>query len=712
MFKDNKFGDIFPTRTGASTGTSNERKMLDAIGGSDSYRTRIQNNADGSTTVLRTKNGMPQFSTTGFINAVDKCPDLYMESGVIDLVNTSESGGGVSGVWYAGTAASVDKWVGKVSNKNGKQGELRNTPVVTTQQISKAVPENSNNKKRVMQSVPASLYTGKMRKYVQALYGRDYASEPFPLNAEVTGVIAPYLSYNIDLGEGGYEKVYLTGNTGIYTDSEYRFWLVGINDSVIRICLLVCDTCTEKLRPLLKTATGDEYERIESYVLSMSRPSGSAFNLMLNVPALTAFGYGWHFNWSGTCADIVNVDSAYNPYGVGGGGTMYISTHYRINITRSTDAGMRFPDDSANWRATLETVEGPVEWKNRTHTDVISHPSWAQGMQFIFNGHSSSAGYTFGSEAPFYCFYNRDTLKVCRYSYVQPVTSSEAYANPPEWGNTGTDSNGMRIDFGEHTRRNFQQVTASSTISIGGVSQVAYQTTRIGSQTRGTYTWDGTCSGFGGGYIPTGSQGWYYLNTSNQVANYAERGFVDGPGWQLQNATADVHVEWSSWYFTESDQACVCCAVAFYDAEAAYVVADHISSIERTSPVTASTSGPNAAISSVQQTKFDGNLVYTGKFGGQNYGGTSLWTWVYGYDPMPTTVTETRDGTLVCGRGNYEVDTSLLDFGSMHQPNDFYGFSKFGVLTSAGVEYAYGFAVAPSTLPFSELHPLSLVGWV
>ncbi len=63
-FSDEKFGTLFPTRDGVATGAASERKMLDAIGGADSFRTRIQNNADGSTTMLRTKNGQPQFSTT------------------------------------------------------------------------------------------------------------------------------------------------------------------------------------------------------------------------------------------------------------------------------------------------------------------------------------------------------------------------------------------------------------------------------------------------------------------------------------------------------------------------------------------------------------------------------------------------------------------------------------------------------------------------
>ena len=39
------------------------RSMIDGIGGTQGFRTKIVQNADGSTTMLRTKNGMPQFFT-------------------------------------------------------------------------------------------------------------------------------------------------------------------------------------------------------------------------------------------------------------------------------------------------------------------------------------------------------------------------------------------------------------------------------------------------------------------------------------------------------------------------------------------------------------------------------------------------------------------------------------------------------------------------
>ena len=63
-YDDDKFGRIWPTRQGNAIGGARERQMLDAIGGSEGFRTRYSYNADGSTTEMRTKDGMPQFVTT------------------------------------------------------------------------------------------------------------------------------------------------------------------------------------------------------------------------------------------------------------------------------------------------------------------------------------------------------------------------------------------------------------------------------------------------------------------------------------------------------------------------------------------------------------------------------------------------------------------------------------------------------------------------
>lgn len=55
---------FFPTRFGSPQGHATERKMLDAVGGFDGIRTKIRTNPDGSTTILKTRGGMPVFTTT------------------------------------------------------------------------------------------------------------------------------------------------------------------------------------------------------------------------------------------------------------------------------------------------------------------------------------------------------------------------------------------------------------------------------------------------------------------------------------------------------------------------------------------------------------------------------------------------------------------------------------------------------------------------
>ena len=703
-FDDKKFGTIFPVRDGVSTGAANERRMLDSIGGSDSFRTRIQNNADGSTTMLRTKNGMPQFTTTQPLSETDSCPDLYMESGVIDLVNTSEAGGGVVGTWFSGVASTATKWLGRVSNKVAHRGELRNNPTIGYSQDSKAVPASSQLKKRVMAAVPASLYTGKMRLYVQSMYGREYVSSTFPLdiNAGTVG-LAPSLIYHVPVSNGSTD-VSLTGNAGIYTDSEYRHWLVGINETQISIMLLICDACTEKLRALLKTISGDEHERIESYILSRSQPSGSPFYIPLTVPTLYQFGYGWHFNWSGAKVDIVQVDSVYNP---DGGGIKYQSTHRRITLHRQETVLMVFPNDYEHWSATIEVVES-AEWKNRTHSDVISYPDWVYGAQYIHDGHGSRPGNNFGSAAPFYCFYLRDELQVCRYSYMPPVDSSISIADPVTFSPSGNW--GMAINYNTHTYKKASRTDWSVSISVGGTELIGNYYSESGFRATGAYVWNGTVDAWDSYPGQAGVTFGYYH--SDGYPDVAEDRYHVAVGTVSFSNRADVSLTITKETdYSESASGYVMCVIPFYDAESAYVMKGEGTTATAGGRSESSASGNNVWQYSVREVRDSGvGLIDRSFFGGSNYADMSP-TYTSLPDSNPVS-TSSYEGDLVCAFGTLPVDVSQVDFSDMKQPADFFGFSQFMVRTSAGKNYVSGFAV-PSNLPdFPVWHPSSIVGWV
>lgn len=63
-YDDKDFLTFFPTRQGGAQGAAAERMMIDSVGGAMSIRTRIRSNPDGSTTMLKTRGGMPEFTTT------------------------------------------------------------------------------------------------------------------------------------------------------------------------------------------------------------------------------------------------------------------------------------------------------------------------------------------------------------------------------------------------------------------------------------------------------------------------------------------------------------------------------------------------------------------------------------------------------------------------------------------------------------------------
>lgn len=83
-YKKDDLGVVFPTRTGDSQGAAAERKMLDAVGGSDGIRKQERIHDDGAVTRLATRAGNPEFITT---KAPDKMCWKYsatINSGFVD----------------------------------------------------------------------------------------------------------------------------------------------------------------------------------------------------------------------------------------------------------------------------------------------------------------------------------------------------------------------------------------------------------------------------------------------------------------------------------------------------------------------------------------------------------------------------------------------------------------------------------------------------
>lgn len=429
-YDDEKLGRLFPTRTGDATGTANERKMLDALAGSDSIRTKTQRFEEGkkvTTTRLRTRAGNPEFITE-ITDDDDEQEEIYMDTGAVDLLSIAPDNplSGESAPLYYGTIQrtyyDLKKLLGKLIPPSLKS---RKPPVegVAGKSFKKKEGADLIGKKECAAKCPPSMFTGKARLYAQAQYGR--ALKDWKWTLDIPLGLSPRLQH--DNGS------VINTNSGIYTDAEYKHWLVTIHPGGALITKMVRD---DKVKPLVRHLRNPDkaadWKKIEAYILAYSTPSEDVnFNIDIpGAPAPQMLGYGWKFNWLGDKADIIEHSE---------GAPTHRSTHFRLTIKRDTTRYIpsnvpALEAEKQRWSVALSTVEGPVTWHNSRYNQVIAHPEWLFNNLWIFG---TSGGGSDCVGIPVYCFYRDDNvLEVFRYSFTGK-TSQIKYqrtATPSTWG--------------------------------------------------------------------------------------------------------------------------------------------------------------------------------------------------------------------------------------------------------------------------------------
>lgn len=609
---------IMRTRVGPSQGDATERQMLDAIDDTGNFRTRKIIHPDGSETRMRTRGGMPDFITTEVPLEEETTCTMKLDNGVVDLISAS----------FLGTAAG-----------DSDDGVLHRTDFV--QQHITAKPENqidgtihppaalgkspddnlpaksfahvdygttSYDKKRKAVLCPSSIFTGKMRTYIQALYGRHDFADFLMLPEVPESMPCVYIDQTGVFGDeenptGG--AVRLDTNCGIYTDpATCKHYLISIAGAVTKVYRLRATVCAEKLRKKLTstTTTLGEKARVEAYILSQSFPVTSEDEITTLVsPDLPRYsmGYGWHFSYDGTKCDMVVTE--YFGYGENR------STHYRLTFS--------FDPISGYWTLSPSVVEGPTNWKNYRHQHVIAYPSWDYSGLVKFGANGAVQPY---GDAPFYCFYTRDgfddagegalsltmnsTLKPCRYSAVASTTPTGAtrtpeYMNPNNLYVFGSDAADYRR-WNAYEQKNY-------TVSCGGASVQAKDASfsklcDTHSSAVADWSWSGSGGFFTGTYegpgdysVPTGqgvpdncTKGWTYTpyEGSVYVCRQVEGQSNGGPYEQvtghvdrtnyLGDSMGPTASTWTDETFTSSENysAAFVIVVPFDDAEALYML--------------------------------------------------------------------------------------------------------------------------------------------
>lgn len=332
-FDDKFLGTIFPTREGVASGQSNERTMLDRIGGANQVRTKLRENNDGSITRLKTRFGMPEFVTEGGESGEENVSAgaAYLESGQLEwsypapLSPTRYD----PALWHF-IGGSSGRYLGKIEVSDGSS---RNKGLLSEGMSSQAIGyppstdpvedaaskelygETTVMKKMVVGIFPASIFSGRLRQFIQAQYGAaESVSPPFPFYVDAVGT-DPILVYS----HGGTEiqfTHYPHDSVGLICTPSFDYWLVkiqldGVPNFKVTVWPLTFTAVGKSIRRILKSSalTPTAKIKLESYLLAQATITTTAPRVIGTFSGGAhaigwSMGYGWKFNSSGLKAAI------------------------------------------------------------------------------------------------------------------------------------------------------------------------------------------------------------------------------------------------------------------------------------------------------------------------------------------------------------------------------------------------------------------------
>lgn len=334
---DDEQSKIFPTRhsdsrsDGGAMGASQERQMRASVPDTNSFNTRFMTNADGSTTRLRTRGGMCEYVTEQLATTTPKKnPEkVYMESGQLEYTWPGEGNPtrSYSAKWHFLDIDPSGNYLGYIRYQNPSDiGTQNNDPALSESMDSLAVgyPKKTTNeaddasreayanatiaKKMIMSMFPASLYSGKMRLFMQAQYGaKESNNNPLGLKAAGSSFVLTYTRTNVELTLG----LWAHNSPGIFTavdlNGDTSFWLLSVTTTQFTAYPIKQDDAGKELLKTYNSSTVTDRTKLEPYIFAhsfISLTEGTIYPIS-GMPAGAPLAYGWKFNSTGSKASIV-----------------------------------------------------------------------------------------------------------------------------------------------------------------------------------------------------------------------------------------------------------------------------------------------------------------------------------------------------------------------------------------------------------------------
>lgn len=233
---------------------------------------------------------------------------------------------------------------------------------VTIEQFHSTTPDfrqGVQNRKDAQTYFPPSVFGGKMRMYVQSIYGSkrtDYSyTEP---------LVGTKLNGDLTIDGEEYNPYRGTTTHWIYTTDEYEYFLMSLSSGTVTATQMELSKQGDRLRRwLLDESLGaEETRRVEGYLLSTTSlgDTVTVASASDTAPANShgsAPIYGWHWNMAGTEGQIVAMSQV----------DEHSAEATHLKMTASLNTGERENDEdywkeSTAWSFTTTAEEGPTEF--------------------------------------------------------------------------------------------------------------------------------------------------------------------------------------------------------------------------------------------------------------------------------------------------------------------------------------------------------------
>jgi len=264
---------------------------------------------------------------------IDGGGTAYMESGQLEWSGIGEENPERldPAKWHFLDIPTTDKWLGKASVLDGKQS---NNPALTESMDSKAIgytfPQNATDaekqvirdkyedqlilKKFTASQFTPSLWSGKMRLFMQALYGaRMTDKDPLTINLVGTEIVLVYI--DTKSGESVQFGLWSHDTPGILyfpkTDTTSSgYWFIRFTNPtatryIITAAPMIVNSTLSRIANNPKM-TAETRRQAEAYMFSSARIDLANTRTVKEFDAKgSALAYGWKFQFGGTRASIV-----------------------------------------------------------------------------------------------------------------------------------------------------------------------------------------------------------------------------------------------------------------------------------------------------------------------------------------------------------------------------------------------------------------------